>query len=362
MGLFQRKREKTEKKEIKQYITGAGATIVTKSVLEGRTRLKWFFREKDGIGNGWVAFGEGDSQEYVNDAKNMELVDFNILANVEPTVLNVFYMPAGTELEFRDDKSGKYFVNVKTGEEIREPVKNPLQFAFEKNLKFLNKEQYPAEFFEGLFREGKYIRPFVMGEADFPGGKVVIADPLAYLGNEKYSLCLNRPVPRGAHPVELSIFRSPIAGLRIAAARLVVSGEQTVRYEIAMPFGKSPEDFGKPGVWNIMGVDTGLGCFCDEEAAREYGSFLQKWHENHPGKNHYDDYFAKWFRESYEQHPDIQREGGDFLVWKTLEGGCRIAMFTSGMGDGIYSAYWGLDGKDEVTQLVIPFMNPEYFL
>ncbi len=36
-------------------------------------------------------------------------------------------------------------------------------------------------------------------------------------------------------------------------------------------------------------------------------------------------------------------------------------MFTSGIGDGIYSTYWGLDKEDEVADVVIPFLNPEYF-
>ena len=30
----------------------------------------------------------------------MAIVDFNTLANIEPTVVNVFYMPIGSDLEF----------------------------------------------------------------------------------------------------------------------------------------------------------------------------------------------------------------------------------------------------------------------
>ena len=36
-------------------------------------------------------------------------------------------------------------------------------------------------------------------------------------------------------------------------------------------------------------------------------------------------------------------------------------MFTSGLGDGIYSGYWGLDVDGNAAELVIPFMNPEFF-
>ena len=114
MGLFsKKKKEKPEEKkqEMKVYIQGAGGSIVSKSILNGTSRLKWLFRQESEHGNGWVAFGDTDTQEYVDDANNMAIVDFNTLANMEPTVVNVFYMPVGSDLEFRSDKTGKYFVD-----------------------------------------------------------------------------------------------------------------------------------------------------------------------------------------------------------------------------------------------------------
>ena len=73
---------KQEQKEMKVYIRGAGGTIVTKSILNGTSKLKWLFRQESEHGNGWVAFGDRDSQKYVDDAKNMAIVDFNTLANI----------------------------------------------------------------------------------------------------------------------------------------------------------------------------------------------------------------------------------------------------------------------------------------
>ena len=49
------------------------------------------------------------------------------------------------------------------------------------------------------------------------------------------------------------------------------------------------------------------------------------------------------------------------MVWKLPESGHRIAMFASGMGDGIYSGYWALDAEGEPVELIVPFMNPPYF-
>ena len=185
MGLFNKKRKEPpaeKQQEMKVYIQGAGGTIVSKSILNGTSRLKWLFRQEGGHGNGWIAFGDTDTQEYVNDVKNMEIVDFNTLANIEPAVADVFYMPMGSDLEFRSDKTGTYFVDTRTGKEIRDPVKHPAQIAFEKNLKFLNKDIYPADFFRMLFTESPKIKVVRAGEADFPTGEVVLADPIAYLG------------------------------------------------------------------------------------------------------------------------------------------------------------------------------------
>ena len=41
--------------------------------------------------------------------------------------------------------------------------------------------------------------------------------------------------------------------------------------------------------------------------------------------------------------------------------GHHVILVARGMGDGIYSAYWGLDSDGEVTELIMPFMNPEFF-
>ena len=58
MGLFsKKKKEKPEEKkqEMKVYIQGAGGSIVSKSILNGTSRLKWLFRQESEHGNGWAA-------------------------------------------------------------------------------------------------------------------------------------------------------------------------------------------------------------------------------------------------------------------------------------------------------------------
>lgn len=364
MRLFCKRREeksKEKQKEMKEYIRGAGGSIVSRSLLNGTSKLKWLFRQESEHGNGWVAFGDTDTQEYVDDAKNMAIVDFNTLANIEPAVLDVFYMPVGSDLEFRSDKTGKYFVDTRTGKEIREPINHPAQTAFEKNLKFLNQETYPPDFFQKLFTKSVQTEIFQAGEADFPTGEVVLADPIVYLGS-KYETVLDKKIRVGSYPVELSVLHSGIAGLRVAAARLLISQKPAVRYEIAMPKGYKREDLGKPGVWTFLGVDAGLACFADARTSKEYQNFFEKWAKENPEKNKYTDYFAPLFQKSYEAYPELQDPGGNFLAWCLPETGHRIVLFSSGMGDGIYSGYWGLDEDGGTVSLVVPFMNPELFM
>ena len=108
-------------------------------------------------------------------------------------------------------------------------------------------------------------------------------------------------------------------------------------------------------------MDTGLACFADSKTAKENQEFFEKWERENPGKNKYNDYFASLFQKSYEAHPEFQYQGGSVLEWRLPESGQRVVMFSSGMGDGIFSGYWGLDADGEIACLVVPFMNPEFF-
>lgn len=221
----------------------------------------------------------------MDNSDNLTIVDFNTLANIEPTVLNILYMPVGTDLEFCSDETGKY--------------------------------QTPLE----------------------------------------------RAIPAGSYPVKLSICHSKIAGLRIAAARLKISNKKIMNYELALAdkFKLNISERPDADAFSLFGMDAGLACFADADIATVYNAFTTGWYKENKSKNIYDDYFAALFQKSYEQYPALQRDGGDFLLWQIPQTGHRLIMFASGMGDGIYSGYWGLDKDGTPAELVIPFMNPDYF-
>ena len=314
---------------MKKYVENAGSCIVTKSLLNGETKFRWLFREEplDNIDTGWLAFGDSDNNEYVNDPKNLSVVDLNTLINIEPTILNVYEMPVGTDLIFIEEDGEKYFINAKTNEQIREKVKSPFMIAFEKNLSFLRKDEYSKEFIENLFTESDRISLHTIGEVDFPTGQVIIADPLCYLHSEENRKILDRTIPIGKYEVELAILNSKTISKRVIGARLKIKNEKIIRYE---------QTQNKSSNLNGFGVDAGLASFCDATVAEEYTKFYSN-----------NDYFIKLL------------QGKQFIDWEIPGTNHKIAMFETGFGDGYYMSLYGLNEKDEVCELVIPFINPE---
>ena len=265
-------------------------------------------------------------------------MDLNTLINIEPTILNVYEMPIGTDLIFIEEDGDKYFINAKTNEQIREKVKSPFMIAFENNLNFLRKDEYSKEFIENLFTESDRISLHTVGEVDFPTGQVIIADPLCYLHSEEGRKILDRTIPIGKYEVELAILNSKTISKRVVGARLKIRNDKILRYEQTQNISSS---------FNGFGVDAGLTSFCDATVAEEYTKFWYDWIKNNPNKNHYNDYFSKFF------------QGKQFIHWKIPGTNHKITMFETGFGDGYYMSLYGLNEKDEVCELVIPFINPE---
>ena len=314
---------------MKKYVENAGSCIVTKSILNGETKFRWLFREEplNNVDTGWMAFGDSDNDDYVNDPKNLTVVDLNTLINIEPTILNVYEMPIGTDLIFIEEDGDKYFINAKTNEQIREKVKSPFMIAFEKNLSFLRKDEYSKEFIENLFTESNRISLHTVGEVDFPTGEVIIADPLCYLHSEENRKILDRTIPIGKYEVELAILNSKTISKRVVGARLKIRNDKIIRYE---------QTQNKSSSFNGFGVDAGLASFCDATVAEEYTKFYSN-----------NDYFINLL------------QGKQFIAWEIPGTNHKIAMFETGFGDGYYMSLYGLNEKDEVCELVIPFINPE---
>lgn len=233
---------------------------------------------------------------------------------------------------------------------------------FEKNLKYISNTELDAEKTARQFVKTEHRFFLTIGTADIPSGRVVVADPLCYMAGEHViAPVLEKEIPSGSYPVEISLYRDMFLGVRICTARLKIKDSAAVRYECARPVPETAAFKAKDGVASGFPVDAGMMCFMDAEGAKDYERFLLDWHKNNPGKNHYDDYFAAFFAESDKKLPQYQREGGDFIEWKNPLNDQRTVMASSGLGDGFYQCFWGVDESGDICELAVPMVDPDIF-
>lgn len=241
-------------------------------------------------------------------------------------------------------------------------AREKIQAVFEQNLKYIRQTEVDAEKIARQFVKSETRFFLTVGTVDVPSGKVIIADPLCYLAGEHIMApVLEREIPKGSYPAEVSICRHNEIGMRMCTARLKIKDTKAVRYELAKSEEESAAFKAKDGVMHGFPVDAGMMCFIDAEGAKSYAKFLEKWHKENPGKNHYDDYFQAFFEESDKKLPAYQREGGDFIEWANPDTGERMVQISSGFGDGFYQSFWGFDEGGELCELIVPLVDPDLY-
>lgn len=235
------------------------------------------------------------------------------------------------------------------------------QVKFKENTDFRTQEEIPADAIESQFVKNE-SRFFVnVGEIDCPTGKIIAADPLAYLPSPQFSPVLAKSIPAGKYPVEVSICRQKDIGLRMCTARLKIKDSKVVTYKKATATNETAIQLQDGGVLEGFPVDAGMICFCDAQVAEEYRTFIDEWYAKNPEGNHYDDYFAAFFAASYKEMPAYQREGGDFIEWTNPDTGNKLVMIASGFGDGFYNSYYGYDIDGKICEIIVPMVNPAFF-
>lgn len=236
-----------------------------------------------------------------------------------------------------------------------------VQQMFEKNLKYISRTEIEADVIERQFVKTENRFFLEIGMVDCPTGRIVVSDPLCYLAAGEFCPELEMRIPSGAYPVYVSIYRNPYVGIRMCTAKLKIKDTKAIRYEKAKPTEETAAAKASDGVLCGFPVDAGMMSFCDGEEANAYYDFIGEWHEANPEGNHYDDYFAKLFAESFEALPAYQRDGGDFIQWQNPKSGNRMVMIASGFGDGFYQCFWGYDEGGDVCELIVPMANPDLF-
>ena len=192
-----------------------------------------------------------------------------------------------------------------------------------------------------------------IGEVNLTSGKIIACDPLAYLYEDDIA-----PFIQTVKPNKYKVFLLIIEDEeRIAMAKISFSNKEPKRYELAVT---GEEDLSEVEEGEFFGypVDAGMGCVCDEEAAKKYLSYEQDLEENNKDfDNRYDDLFADLLEENAKKYPKYQSEYGDWLNWNIPNSNLNIVLFTSGYGDGYYPSYFAYDENNEICAFYTIFID-----
>ena len=103
-----------------EFIPGAGACLVSKNVLSGAGRVKWMVREESRApaDNGWRIFSDIDTSDYLHDADNLAIADFNEVCEIEPALIGIWDLPVGSDLQIVDEGRGIEIVDTATGHAV----------------------------------------------------------------------------------------------------------------------------------------------------------------------------------------------------------------------------------------------------
>lgn len=103
-----------------EFIPASGACLVSKNVLSGAGRIKWMVREESraAADNGWRIFSHIDTTEYLHDANNLLITDFNSVCELEPALIGIWDLPVGSDLQVVDEGDGIEIVDTATGRPV----------------------------------------------------------------------------------------------------------------------------------------------------------------------------------------------------------------------------------------------------
>lgn len=194
-----------------------------------------------------------------------------------------------------------------------------------------------------------YLREQELGKIKLPTGKIVANDPLIAEETEPFTIC----VTPGEYPVMLYVNHSD-GDQRVAFAEIRFLEDMPVRFAPALVEGQDLEELEEDEVF-CYGVDTGTGCFMDEQTSQKLMRIFESFDENA-------------LPESFDEgsiFPELP-ELGDMLdesyvdTYMTanyvLPGTeLNIVAFSSGYGDGAYPSYWGYDASGNICCLITDF-------
>jgi hypothetical protein len=191
-----------------------------------------------------------------------------------------------------------------------------------------------------ILREGE---PVEVGVLPCPSGRLVVCDPFFCSS----AAPLAEAVIPGAYAVRLYRVDVPGWGRRVAAGQLVLSPGAAV---VAVSPASAPD-----GSRARYVVDSGLAAFMDDAIRPLFADTLAAFARRSADANYYWDVLEREFR-VHATDPANPFDAGDYCL-HAFAGSpeARVAMFSSGLGDGAYTSCWGLDAEGRRVSLFTAF-------
>lgn len=191
--------------------------------------------------------------------------------------------------------------------------------------------------YDQLFHDHEVV---TVGKLVVPTGTIVACDPFFVADASHFS----RSVPSGSYDVQLCMTGpSHEWHNRTALSRVVIQPQGTAaKFVVAETSGGGNSCF----------VESGLAAFLDEEARVAFASLLAQFYKKNPSSNYYSDVLKE---ELLRPTARAKTGGNKWALHAPFDTPSNIAVFSSGIGDGSYQCWWGLDAYDEPTCLVMDF-------
>jgi len=182
---------------------------------------------------------------------------------------------------------------------------------------------------------GVTLRCHSAGDLVLSTGKIVACDPAVSPDTPPFAI----GVPPREYPVLLSVAHYA-KDQRVAYAMLKFNDEKPARWEMALLPNQDLASLKKDEVF-CYGVDSATGCFMDAGAAQVLVANMDS-----------DVYFEMIAEEMDKTYVDTWSWANITLDTST---GANIICFSTGLGDGVYASYFGLDDEGRALCLVTDF-------
>jgi Protein of unknown function (DUF4241) len=175
------------------------------------------------------------------------------------------------------------------------------------------------------------------GTLHTPSGSISACDPLVQPEQPSFT----QKVAEGDYEVKIAIARYENGDERIAFAMLCFSEDPPDQWKIALIEDQNEQALGDDEFFGY-GVDAGIGCFMDAEAAELLSERMTQ-----------EDDFYEEITEGMQTTYKNTRSWLSFQPSNTSK--ANVVCFSSGWGDGVYPSFFGYSLNGDVVSLVTDF-------